>query len=66
MKKTLIALALGLLAFSSPGQAQETPMWIRKNAISPDGSRIAFCYKGDIYVVSADGGRALQITANEA
>ena len=66
MKKTLIALAFGLLAFASPGQAQETPLWIRKNAISPDGTRIAFCYKGDIYVVGTEGGRAQQITSNKA
>ena len=46
--------------------AQETPRWIRKNAISPDGTQIAFSYKGDIYVVAARGGEARQLTTNPA
>ena len=46
--------------------AADTPLWIRKNSISPDGSKIAFCYKGDIYVVGSEGGKAVQITSNPA
>lgn len=46
--------------------AQETPEWLRKNTISPDGSQVAFCYKGDIFTVSSKGGRALQITTDES
>ncbi|MBO4670523.1 MAG: PD40 domain-containing protein [Bacteroidales bacterium] len=55
-----------LLSWAFAAFAQETPRWIRKNAISPDGSKIAFCYKGDLFVVPAQGGRALQITSNSA
>ncbi len=55
-----------LAAASFSVVAQESPRWVRKNAISPDGSRIAFSYKGDLYVVNAQGGRALQITSNAA
>ncbi len=55
-----------LAAASLSAVAQENPRWVRKNAISPDGSRIAFSYKGDLYVVNAQGGRALQITSNAA
>lgn len=44
----------------------ETPQWIRRSAISPDGQKIAFCYKGDVYVVPATGGTARQITTNTA
>lgn len=44
--------------------AEDSPLWLRKNCISPDGSKIAFCYQGDIYVVSSAGGKALQITSN--
>ena len=58
-----IFLALFCLISAS---AQETPRWLRNNAISPDGSRIAFCYKGDIYVVSTQGGEARQLTSNPA
>ena len=30
--------------------------------ISPDGTEIAFCYKGDIYKVPSNGGTATQLT----
>lgn len=65
MKKTL-ALILGLAAASGLAFSQESPEWVRKNSISPDGTRIAFSYKGDIFVVPTEGGRALQITTNSA
>ena len=41
-----------------------SPLWMRYNAISPQGDKIAFCYKGDVYVVDVKGGRALQLTTN--
>ena len=60
---TLVLLALfGLLTAT----AQESPRWLRKNAISPDGTQVAFSYKGDIYVVGTQGGRARQVTSNPA
>ncbi len=46
--------------------AQEAPLWLRKSDISPDGSKIVFNYKGNVYVVAADGGQARQITSNSA
>ncbi|MGM9736812.1 MAG: S41 family peptidase [Candidatus Cryptobacteroides sp.] len=57
-----------LLAAMAAGTAtgQENPRWIRKNSISPDGTKIAFSYKGDIFVVPAAGGTARQITTNAA
>ena len=55
-----------LVSFCALATAQENPRWLRKNAISPDGSRIAFCYKGDLYVVNSLGGAARQITSNPA
>lgn len=39
---------------------------MRYCAISPDGTTIAFTYKGDIYTVPSTGGRASQITTNPA
>jgi Tol biopolymer transport system component/C-terminal processing protease CtpA/Prc len=39
---------------------------MRYPAISPDGSQIAFGYKGDIYTVSVSGGQARQITMHLA
>ena len=65
MKRNLLTVTLAMcLAMSL--SAQETPMWIRRNAISPDGSSIAFSYKGDIYTVPAKGGKATQLTTNSA
>lgn len=63
MKKLL---TITLLLAAGIAYAQETPLWLRKSAISPDGKHVAFSYKGDIYVVDAQGGRAAQITTNEA
>ena len=47
-------------------QVSAQPLWMRHNVISPQGDKIAFCYKGDIYVVNANGGKAQQITTNAA
>lgn len=46
--------------------AQNTPLWLRYPAISPDGKTIAFGYKGDIYRVDAAGGVAVPLTIHEA
>lgn len=42
------------------------PLWMRYPSISPDGSQIAFSFKGDVYVVPAAGGQALPLTLHEA
>ena len=39
---------------------------MRYNVISPQGDKIAFAYKGDIYVVDAEGGMAKQLTTNSS
>ena len=39
---------------------------MRHCAISPDGTTIAFTYKGDIFTVPVSGGKATQITTNPA
>lgn len=43
-----------------------TPLWMRDVRISPDGKEIVFCYKGDIYKVSAKGGEAIQLTTQDS
>ena len=57
----VIALLLNSLVFANTAE-----QWIRYSSISPDGEKIAFTYKGDIYVVSSQGGEAKPITFNEA
>ena len=60
--KKLFLIALLAVAFQLSAQ----PLWMRHNVISPQGDKIAFCYKGDVYVVNAQGGKALQITTHAA
>ncbi|MBR4433579.1 MAG: PD40 domain-containing protein [Bacteroidaceae bacterium] len=64
MKKHLLSLAAMVIAAVS-AQAV-TPLWLRDVQISPDGSRIAFCYMGDIYTVAASGGTAVRLTTQES
>ena len=51
MKKILLTAAIAMAGVASYGE--ESPLWMRYCAISPDGERIAFTYKGDIYTVPA-------------
>ncbi len=63
MKKIFTLLAMAL---SMPAMSQTNPLWMRYSAISPDGSTIAFSYKGDLFTVPVDGGNAQQLTSNAA
>ena len=47
-------------------QAQESALWMRYPAISPDGKEIAFSYKGDLYKVPVQGGDAVQLSFHQA
>lgn len=60
MKKLLFAAGALLLAATASAE----PLWLRNSAISPDGTTIAFTYKGDIYSVPVNGGDAVRLTVN--
>ena len=64
MKKLFMSAVV--LLFAGALWAQENPLWMRHCAISPDGTTIAFTYKGDIFTVPVSGGKATQITTNPA
>lgn len=57
-------LATLLLCLS--GWAVQAQSWMRYPSVSPDGSRIAFTYKGNLYVVPSSGGQAMPLTFHEA
>ena len=58
MKRPMLLLAFAAMALSSKAE----PLWMRYPAISPNGEQVAFTYKGNIYVVSSQGGQAKRIT----
>lgn len=62
-RKTILFFSCFWVLFA---QAQETPLWLRYPAISPDGQTIIFSYKGDLYRVASAGGLAIPITLHEA
>ena len=62
--KLLTTVILSLLCVACI--AETRPLWMRYSAISPDGSSIAFAYKGDLFIVPATGGKARQLTSNPA
>jgi len=64
MKKLIVLSLFIILSFMLI--AQESPKWLRYSSISPDGQKIAFTYKGDLYLVPAGGGAAEALTFHEA
>ena len=38
--------------------------YVRQSSLSPDGSKITFCYAGDVWIVPAGGGQASRITSH--
>ena len=63
MRKSFLSF---MLLAATAASAQENPLWMRYPSISPDGSKIAFAYKGDIFCVDVNGGEARQLTTNPA
>lgn len=67
--KTLWRSVMVLLVASlslSGAVGQEVPRWLRYARIAPDGRQIAFCYRGDLFVVPVSGGEATRLTATDA
>jgi tricorn protease len=54
---------LVLLGCAAAAHGADEPQWIRYPAISPDGGRIAFSYRGQIFTVPAAGGAARAVTS---
>jgi hypothetical protein len=66
VRKTLFTLTL-LCSVSLVSLArEERPLWLRYPAISPDGTKVAFTYQGDLYTVPTSGGDAQRLTSGSA
>ncbi len=57
-------LFLLLFALATTSMVMAQPLWMRYPVISPSGDKIAFTYKGDIYTVNSQGGKAKQLTTS--
>ncbi len=61
-----IFLALFATFYCTIVVAQESPLWMRYPAISPDGSTIVFSYKGDLYKTDLASGMSTALTLHNA
>lgn len=63
MMKNRFGALLAAVTLGAVGASALTPLWLRDVKISPDGSEIAFTYRGDIWKVAATGGEAVRLTS---
>jgi dipeptidyl aminopeptidase/acylaminoacyl peptidase len=48
--------------FTTISMAENEPLWLGEPAISPDGTKIAFRFEGQIWIVASAGGDATPLT----
>jgi dipeptidyl aminopeptidase/acylaminoacyl peptidase len=65
MKFAISCALVALVSLAAPS-ANNSPLWLRYPAISPDGQTLLFEYKGDIWSVPAAGGNAIPLTLSES
>ncbi|GBC97856.1 Tricorn protease [bacterium HR17] len=66
MRRCSVLMWLCAVMAVAVGQPLEPARFLRFPALSPDGSKIAFSYLGDIWVAPADGGMATRLTVHAA
>jgi tricorn protease len=64
MKRSLHLLTITMFFLGSPLLADDAP-FVRYPALSSDGSRVAFSFQGDIWVMPTGGGEAFRMTIHE-
>ena len=64
--KIIFAFALVVSLGIATTGAENSPLWLRYPAISPDGRTLLFEFKGDIWSVPAEGGNAIPLTLSES
>jgi len=66
MRARLLVATAFVALLVGPAAAQDPGSFLRHPAVHPEGTQIAFSYQGDLWTVSADGGRAERLTIHEA
>ncbi len=62
---TALVLCLSLAACASDLSAQESVRLASSPTLSPDGTKLAFSWRGDIWIVGSGGGTARPLTMHE-
>lgn len=62
----IMALMIGAVGVNTAGAAQGNVDLPRFPSMSPDGAHITFTWRGDIWLVSSDGGNARRLTSHPA
>jgi len=62
----MAAVCSALLGAISTNLDAQEARWLRYPVISPDGSTIVFTYRGDLWTVPSEGGKATPLTLHEA
>ncbi len=60
----LIALLSALSTFALAQQDANEILMPRQPALSPDGTQVAFAWRGDVWIASSDGGAARRVTTH--
>ncbi|NSW77736.1 MAG: PD40 domain-containing protein [Chthonomonadetes bacterium] len=63
LRLSALTALIGIMAVT--GVAQTPVRFARYPAPSPDGKQIAFCWQGDLWLVSSSGGEAKRLTVHE-
>lgn len=62
----LMVLSVFLFSFGAYAQDREEALWLVSPSISPDGSKVAFCYQGVLYVMPTAGGESRALTTGQS
>ena len=57
-----VMICVWLVGLASAASAAQSSLWLREPSISPDGSRIAFRFEGQIWIAPTAGGSATPLT----